>query len=62
MTRTENYHSTSSGVPACTQIRMCVQLDAAIYIFSFNKTHLLKSGHSKIDKNDLIVEMLCAKS
>ena len=35
------------------KLRMCVQLDAAgIVFFSYSKPHLLKSGHSNIDKNN----------
>ena len=42
------------GVPTCTQIGMCLQLDAGSIIFlSYSQTHLLKSGYSKGDKNNL---------
>ena len=41
------------GVPTCTQIRMCVQLDAASIGFLVTAKAVL-SGHSKIDKNILM--------
>ena len=43
----------TKGVLTCTQIRMCVQLDAASTLYrvlSYSKT---LSGQSKIAKNDL---------
>ena len=43
---------TTMGVPTCTQIRICVQLDAARIGFSVTAKPVLY-GRSKIDKNDL---------
>ena len=45
--------SGGGGVPTCTQIRMCVQVDAASIGFSVTAKPVL-NDHSKIDKKILM--------